>query len=120
MKSLRCHWLLPLIPCAILVVGCHGDQLSDSNSSPAPRLVGGWEAAELSPKAKAAATFAVQKIAKVNPERKLRAVHSVQQQVVAGMNYRFTLEMTDQTRWEAVVYENLEGAFSLTGLKELD
>lgn len=77
-----------------------------------PPVAGGWSAASVSPDVKAAAAFAVS--AMNRPGAKLKSVQSAETQVVAGMNYKINLTLADRSKWQVVVYRNLQGAYSLT------
>ena len=66
----------------------------------------------MTPEVKEAAAFAV--TAMNRPSAKLKAVQSAETQVVAGMNYKINLSLTDGSKWQVVVYRNLQAAYSLT------
>lgn len=54
-----------------------------------------------------------------NPSTRLDKVLEAYKQVVAGNNYRVTVQMTNGSRYEAVVYISLQHEVSLTSLKKL-
>jgi len=49
----------------------------------------------------------------------LASIESAQQQVVAGMNYRLALTLRDGSRWNVVVYRQLNGQLQLTSTDRL-
>jgi hypothetical protein len=87
-----------------------------------PRIVGGYSSASVKDKrVKAAAVFAVKthSLERKIPH-KLKAIRTAQTQVVAGLNYKICLSVSEgknakHTHFiEAVVYQNLEQKLSLT------
>ena len=83
-------------------------QIVDMRPMPRPAIVGGWRAGRIDDAARAAARAAVRAIGRRNT--RLDAINSVETQVVAGMNYRLRLTLSDHTRWEAVVWRRLDVA----------
>jgi hypothetical protein len=77
-----------------------------------PTITGGWSQATIDEDAKSAAVFAVAALNR--PGAALKSLDAAQSQVVAGLNYRLDLTLTDGSRWQVVVYRNLQSAFSLT------
>ncbi|OYU70658.1 MAG: hypothetical protein CFE28_12040 [Alphaproteobacteria bacterium PA2] len=77
-----------------------------------PTITGGWSQAAIDEDAKSAAVFAVTALNR--PGATLKSLDAAQSQVVAGLNYRLDLTLTDGSRWQVVVYRNLQSAFSLT------
>ena len=75
-------------------------------------ITGGWRATAIDADARSAAAFAAGALKRTGVS--IRSVDAVQSQVVAGLNYRLDLTLTDGSRWQVVVYRNLQGAFSLT------
>ena len=47
---------------------------------------------------------------------RLRRIESAERQVVAGMNYRMVLRLTDGQRWSATVWHKLDGAMVVSGV----
>jgi hypothetical protein len=45
---------------------------------------------------------------------KLRRIETAEQQVVAGMNYRIRLRLTNGSRWTAVVWCKLDGGYQVS------
>lgn len=103
---------LALAAAALLIAGC----VSSTEETP---TVGGYsEVSTSDPDVNAAAQFAVSAEAQSTGEiYELQQVVEAEQQVVAGMNYRLVLVVVDSgqsRRAEAVVFRDLQGAFSLT------
>ena len=48
------------------------------------------------------------------PHAALTQVETAVRQVVAGMNYRLTLRLTDGQRWTALVWRKLDGTYQLS------
>lgn len=80
--------------------------------------LGGYASARVDdPQVKAAAEFAVREQAKTSGQPlKLVRIRSAEQQVVAGMNYRLSLDVRDSRnrRVRAVVYRDLKNNLSLS------
>ncbi|MEZ5477940.1 MAG: cystatin domain-containing protein [Thiolinea sp.] len=115
--SLTCTCLL-----ALLTVGCTQEPamsptaLPDNTLPTAPRP-GGYGAADVNdPGVRAAADFAVSEI---GGNTKLASIQEASRQVVAGMNYRMTLKLSDGSLYQVVVYRNLQGQYSLSTAKRL-
>ena len=77
-------------------------------------LVGGWKDAEVTPEAKQSAQLA---IASMEGSHTLKEIQSVQQQVVAGMNYRVTFTIEDNSAYVAKVFRNLQGEYKIASLQ---
>jgi Cystatin domain len=82
-------------------------------------IAGGWGKANLkNPQVLEAARFAVAaQQSRTDSVFKLLAITRAEQQVVAGMNYRFCLHLQGgkaKTAW-VQVYQDLQGQFKLTG-----
>lgn len=81
-------------------------------AQPAPPIAGGWSAGKVAdPTVKAAADFAASQLP---GKASVKSIESVSQQVVAGMNYRIDLTLSDGSRWEVVVYRRFTGEMQLT------
>ena len=52
-----------------------------------------------------------------HPGAKVLAAH---RQVVAGTNYRLTLQLRDGSRWQATVWHKLDGRYEVTETTRLD
>jgi hypothetical protein len=102
-------------------------QIVPSASTPAPAaqrpvIVGGYAPADANdPDVKAAEALAVAEIYKREPQRGLVESATREVQVVAGLNYRFTVKMTGVNRYEIVVFKPLpgQGAMSVTGFNKV-
>lgn len=77
-------------------------------------LVGGWKDTEVTPEAKQSAQLA---IASMEGSHTLKEIQSVQQQVVAGMNYRVTFTIEDNSAYVAKVFRNLQGEYKIASLQ---
>ncbi|QLG88749.1 linear amide C-N hydrolase [Chitinibacter bivalviorum] len=87
------------------------EYLNPSNSSQnIMSLAGGWSAAEVDQLAMDAANFAV---SKDSSSAKLKRIIEVKKQVVKGANYFINYELDDGSVWDAIVYRDLTGEFSL-------
>lgn len=95
---------LPLAACA--------QDAPPSAGRDTPVITGGWSKAALTPEIKAVAVWAFDAIDV--PGAELAEIGNISQQVVAGMNYRMDLVLTDGSRWRVQVYQNLSGERSLT------
>lgn len=83
-----------------------------------PPLVGGWSevpAARLQAEVGAVARFAVSKLPR--PHGKLKRIVGAERQVVAGMNYRMILILSDNSRWRVQVWKKLDGTMELSRYK---
>lgn len=78
-------------------------------------MVGGWStiarpAGDAQVRAAAAAVMAQMPAG----HRRLRRIETAEQQVVAGMNYRLMLRLSDRSHWHAVVWHKLDGTYDVT------
>jgi hypothetical protein len=126
-----------LLAPVILVVGaCAADppapppgdtatQVVPSATQPAPDtgrpvVVGGYSAASATDAmVQAAEKLAIDEIYKREPQRSIVETVTREQQVVAGMNYRFNVKMSGVNRYEVVVFRSLQGEMSVTGFTKL-
>ncbi|WP_298610160.1 cystatin domain-containing protein [uncultured Thiothrix sp.] len=96
-----------------LLAACNTDSSSAAPqpSTPAPpQMVGGYSAVDVNDaEVQTAAQFAAQALGSI-----LTKVTKAEQQVVAGMNYKMSLELQDGTKPQVVVYKDLQGNMSLT------
>lgn len=87
---------------------------------PVPPMTGGYAPADLEDaNVKAAKMLAVDEIYKRAPTRALVEKVDAQQQVVAGMNYRFDITMTGGARFDVTVFHDLNGAMTVTDFTKL-
>lgn len=82
-----------------------------------PQIVGGWSAGQVDGAAHQAANFAVPLLRR--GRARLRSVDAVDTQVVAGMNYRLILTLSDRSRWQVVVFRGLDQKYRLTSKRRL-
>ena len=84
-------------------------------AAPGPVVVGGYAPADLAnPDVAAAEKLAVDEVYRREPQRSLVENVMREQQVVAGMNYRFTIKMSGQNAYRVVVHKPLQGEMSVT------
>lgn len=86
--------------------------------APGHAVVGGWSEvprARLQTEVGAVARFAVSKLPK--PHGALKQIVGAERQVVAGMNYRMILILTDGGRWRVQVWKKLDGTMQLSHFK---
>ncbi|NML05241.1 cystatin domain-containing protein [Sphingomonas sp. G-3-2-10] len=89
---------------------------AQAQDAPAP-VVGGFSATEATPEVTKAAEFALGEL-KI-PADQLDRVEDVEKQVVAGMNYRFTLVLKDGHKWKVQVWAKLDRSYELTHSEEV-
>ena len=78
-----------------------------------PVLAGGYSSvATNDPNVKSAADFAAKSL--TNGQAGVKNISSAEQQVVAGMNYRMNIELTNGSKYNVTVYKDLQGGMSLT------
>ena len=107
---------------AIIVGACsHAPSEEPAKAAgPAPMIVGGYGPADLaSPDVKAAEKLAIDEIYRREPQRGLVENVTREQQVVAGMNYRFSVKMTGQNAYRIVVYKPLQGEMQVSSFEKL-
>ncbi len=94
--------LVALAPASVLAEG-----------TPSQPVTGGWhELRPSDPELVAVAAFVVPRLP-VRRARLLR-IEGGERQVVAGTNYRIGLQLTDRSRWLALVWRKLDGTYQLT------
>ena len=87
---------------------------------PKPAIVGGYSPASMDDElVKQAKAVAIDEIYKRNPTRALVEKATAEQQVVAGMNYRFHIEMSGGAKFEIVVFNALDGKMSVTSYEKV-
>jgi hypothetical protein len=77
-----------------------------------PQIVGGWAAGQVDSDAHKAANFALPHLRR--GRARLQSVDAVDTQVVAGVNYRLVMTLSDRSRWQVVVYRSLDQKFHFT------
>jgi hypothetical protein len=88
--------------------------------SPEPAIVGGYAPADLADETvKAAQTIATDAIYTRDPTRALVEKVEAEQQVVAGMNYRFVITMTGGAKFGVTVFRDLDGKMEVTEYAKL-
>ena len=105
--------------CANLPADNPPEQPTAPTSGP---VVGGYAPADQAdPGVAAAEKLAVDEIYKREPQRGLVESVTREQQVVAGMNYRFTIKMTGTNSYRVVVFKPLpgQGEMTVTGFEKL-
>ncbi len=99
---------------ALVLTACAASEHSEAPVE--PRVVGGWQSRSVDAQAQAAADFALRALNR--PGTSLKSLDSVEVQVVAGLNYKLALTLTDGSRWQVVVYRDLQSNFSLTSASQ--
>lgn len=73
-------------------------------------ISGGWSEGEVDQATEDAVAFV---LSRMNTSGKLKRIIQVKRQVVKGINYDITFELDNNTVWNALVYRNLSGEFSI-------
>ena len=110
-----------LLGAAVLLSACTG-MPGAAPAAPSSPVVGGYAAANANDETvRAAEALAVAEIYKRDPQRGLVEQVTREQQVVAGMNYRFTIKMTGVNSYRIVVFKPLpgQGEMTVTGYEKL-
>jgi hypothetical protein len=85
-----------------------------------PTISGGFgEANESAPGYAEARALALRELKKKAPRRAKVETISSEVQVVAGLNYRFEIGLSNGQRWEVVVFRNLQGRQSVSRIGKL-
>jgi len=85
-----------------------------------PTLVGSYSPAnESDPELMAAEKVAIGEIYRREPQRGMVEDIQREAQVVAGMNYRFTVKMSGQNSYRVVIFRPLEGEMKVTNFEKL-
>jgi putative lipoprotein len=87
----------------------------DTQSS--PQVSGGWSSAKVDIDVQKSARFAIRKMKRGNA--KIQSIDAVQQQVVAGINHRIDMTLSDRSRWRVIVWQRLDGNYRLTSTRRL-
>lgn len=77
-----------------------------------PPIAGGWSRSAVDDQTRAAAAFAAGRIGA--GDLTVRRIEAAETQVVAGLNHRLTLTLSDGSRHQVVVWQRLDGTFELT------
>ncbi len=93
----------------ITLAGCQTPSVTTKKSE--LHLAGGWYAAEMNEDVKQAALFARKELNK--EQYNIQAIEDIQQQIVAGINYQFTMLLADKSTYHITVYYDLEKQFHL-------
>lgn len=111
------HLALAALALAAGCAACKPDQPA-APPGPESQVVGGYSPADpTEPAVLAAANFAAGAASKGTAE--LLSVDGAEKQVVAGMNYRLNLTLSDGSRWKATVYRALDNRMALTSSRQL-
>lgn len=81
---------------------------------PVKAMPGSWQQADITPEAKQAAVLAT---ASMEGGYSLKEIQSVQQQVVAGMNYKVNFTIEDGDAYSTIVFRNLKGEYKLVSVQ---
>lgn len=73
-------------------------------------VAGGWSEGEIDRTTEDAVAFV---LSRMNTTGKLKRIVQVKKQIVKGINYDITFELDNNTVWNAVVYRDLSGEFSI-------
>lgn len=93
------------------------DNPADTETDSEETIAGGWQDGQINEEVSKAAEFAANKIG--TPGVTLSSIEAVRQQVVAGVNYDIHFTTSDDKKWNAIVYVDLEQKMSLTDLTEI-
>ena len=74
-------------------------------------MAGGWSEGEIDQATEDTVAFV---LSRMNISANLKRIVQVKRQVVKGINYDITFELDNNTVWNAVVYRDLAGEFSIT------
>lgn len=105
-----------LLALAMLAGACADGPAPISRAGP---VAGGYGPANPSdPNLPDAERLAVDEIYRRDPQRSLVESVTREAQVVAGMNYRFTIRMSGTGTYRVIVFKPLEGAMSITSFEK--
>jgi hypothetical protein len=91
----------------------------ETTPMPPPMITGGFAPADsASADVKAALALATAELYKKFPQRGLVEKSTAEVQVVAGLNYRFDIQMTGGKHYTAVVYKPLRGDMAVSSVEE--
>lgn len=115
--NVACKWILAVALAMGLADCAPKVPIQPPETRVEPAVAGGWRSATPDQDARAAADFAAGALNR--PGVTVKQVDAVETQVVAGLNYRLDMTLSDGSRWRVVVYRNLQGGFSLTSSSAL-
>ena len=81
-------------------------------------LAGGWYAGEVNKEVRQAALFARKELNKAH--HNIQKIDDIQQQIVAGVNYQFTMLLADNSKYQLKVYLDLENKYHLLECKQVN
>ena len=90
--------------------GIYHDNGTTVNAATKQRLVGGYRDVPVDQNVEDALAFV---LSQMDSGAELAEIVNARAQVVSGMNYAISFRLDDGTAWNAVVYRNLSGQFSL-------
>ena len=111
MKTL---FLIPMAPMLLILGAC----ARPSERSPENPVGSYSEVSSKEPEIVKAAEFAAAQLSH-GKLHTLDKIDGAERQIVAGTNYRLTLQLRSGARWEVVVYCDLGGNFALTSSRRL-
>jgi hypothetical protein len=123
--------LFACVALAVIVAACAHDPNADTSpqpeeraeaSLPVPMIAGGYSATDVTgAEIEAARDLAVAEIYRQFPTRALVQKVMAEVQVVAGLNYRFRIQMSGGPgpTYEAVVFRSLQNTMSVSSLKKV-
>jgi hypothetical protein len=104
-------WLKTIAAAALVVSAGAGIFAAAGASTPAvaqPPMAGGYQnVAVPDPGVRAAAQFGIAQLRR--GRARLASIDAARRQVVAGMNYRIDVTLTDRSRWRLSIYRPLRG-----------
>lgn len=87
-----------------------GKSVYKTTTTSKQKLIGGWDEIPVDKMVTEAANFAV---GKINAAAKLKRVVQAKRQIVKGLNFDLTFELENGSLWQALVYRDLQGNYSL-------
>lgn len=78
-----------------------------------PQVVGGWTEGRVDSDTHRVARFALRHLHRRGA--RIRSIETVHTQVVAGINFRILMTLTDGSQWQVVVWKRLDNLYQFTG-----
>jgi hypothetical protein len=107
-----------LFPALALVLVSPAFATDNPTKPEQPALAGGYSSAQINPEVRKVAEFAVKiQVEATGKPLQLVKILKVEQQVVAGLNYRLEIEVAEGSKHlkaRAVVWKKLDGSLALT------